>query len=111
MLVANPAAFEYDSAAFEAAVIFVVVDGGCTLVDAVFTFGKKGFRIDSAGIKCLSVGWIFVSVAELDDVSNVGALDVLFGCWLLVNKELLTVFCLEKLTAVARSLPPPMIIY
>lgn len=53
-----PDAFEYDIAALAAAVIFVVVDGGCTRVEAVFTFGKNGFKIDSAGIKCFSVGCV-----------------------------------------------------
>lgn len=72
-----PAAFEYDIAAFDAAVIFVVVDGGCTRVDAVFTFGKNGFKIDSAGIKCLSVGWLLVNAVGLEDMSNVGIFGVL----------------------------------
>lgn len=71
-----PVAFEYDIAAFDAAVIFVVVDGGCTRVDAVFTFGKNGFNIDSAGIKCLSDGWLLATAVAFDDTSNFGT----FGC-------------------------------
>lgn len=71
-----PVAFEYDIAAFDAAVIFVVVDGGCTRVDAVFTFGKNGFKIDSAGIKCLSDGWPLAIALEFDDASNVATV----GC-------------------------------
>lgn len=70
-----PAAFEYDIAAFDAAVIFVVVDGGCTRVDAVFTFGKNGFKIDSAGIKCLSDGWLMVTAVGFEDTSKVGTFD------------------------------------
>lgn len=56
--------------------MFVVVEGGCTLVDAVFTFGKNGFKIDSAGIKCLRDGWLFANAVAFEDTSNVGT----FGC-------------------------------
>lgn len=98
-----PVALEYDIAAFEAAVIFVVVDGGCTRVDAVFTFGRNGFNIDSAGIKCLSDGWTLVRPAGFKDVSSATA----FSWWSFVDVEILKAFCFPKLTAVARSLPPP----
>lgn len=72
MLVPYPPAFEYVIAEFDAAVILVVVDGGCTRVEAVFTFGRNGFRIDSAGIKCLSTGcdWLLVTVTGLVGTSN-----------------------------------------
>lgn len=90
-----------------AAVIFVVVDGGWTLVDAVLTFGRKGFKIDSAGIKCLRIGcdWgfnrfgadkfaIFVEDTILFEVDGRALVEV---------NELLC----AMLTAVAKSRPPP----
>lgn len=94
----------YAIAAFDAAVIFVVVDGGWTRVDAVFTFGKNGFNIDSAGIKCLSTGCDWLAAVFKSNVV-VTFVDGLFD-WLLIN-VLLCVVCLPKLTAVARSRPPP----
>lgn len=97
-------------AAFAAAVIFVVVDGGWTRVDAVFTFGRNGFKIDSAGIKCLSTGWAWLpaTLTALLASSNVAAFDALVD-WLLVTNELCMEFCLPMLTTVAKSRPPPEI--
>lgn len=39
-----------------AAAMFVVVDGGCTRVEAVFTLGRNGFKIDWAGMICFKIG-------------------------------------------------------
>lgn len=102
-----PAAFAYDIAAFDAAVIFVVVDGGWTRVDAVFTFGKNGFKIDSAGIKCLSTGCDCPPAIDVEfgGASNVGVFVELFA-WLLIAVEVPNE-PLPKLTTVAKSLPPP----
>lgn len=90
-----------------AAVIFVVVDGGWTLVDAVLTFGRKGFKIDSAGIKCLRIGcdcWLIRLGADkfaifVDDTT-------LFEVEGITPTELNELFC-AMLTAVAKSRPPP----
>lgn len=82
--------------------IFVVVDGAWTLVDAVFTFGRNGFKIDSAGIKCLSIGCDRVGADKfarfVDDTT-------LFDVDGRTPTELNVVFAM--LTAVAKSRPPP----